>query len=245
VSDIRTHKFKPPTEESKTMPKFDRPMGSFGEQKHVKKIISAFLVATGLGGATLLFPPMHRHAVVAVEQRPAVDAVPRPAAAIAPPPAPVVVTKDSSAQDIVKAILSQGRAASLSEDQIKTVIATAKIESSFHPSASGGVQAYGGPGGAADEVIGLFQEKASFGTVAERQDPNKAIARFIARFAEAYQKYGITSDTVLAATLAQNPQLLSYHGGVGTQYYNTVKAAMSAAADLYSQAAGATLQTVT
>lgn len=108
------------------------------------------------------------------------------------------------------------------------------------------MQAYGGPGGAADEVIGLFQEKASFGTVAERQDPNKAIARFITRFTEAFKKYGIVSDPVLAATLAQNPQLLKYRGGgVGTHYYNTIKAAMSAAADLYGQAAGATLQPVT
>ncbi|MGV0812842.1 hypothetical protein ABQF34_12860 [Mycolicibacterium boenickei] len=157
----------------------------------------------------------------------------------------MVVTRDSSAQDIVKAILSQGRAARLSEDQIKTIIATAKIESGFRPTASGGVQAYGSRGTAADEVIGLFQEKASFGTVAERQDPNKSIARFIARFTEAYKKYGITSDAVLAATLAQNPQLLKYHGGAGTQYYNTIKAAMSAATDLYSQAAGATQQPIT
>lgn len=246
MSDMRTHKFKSPTEESKSMPKFDSPTGPFGEQKHVKKIISAFLVATGLGGATLVSPPMHRHAAVAAEERPVGDAAPRPAAAVVPPPAPVVVTKDSNAQDIVKAILSQGRAARLSDDQIKTIIATAKIESSFHPTASGGVQAYGGRGTAADEVIGLFQEKASFGTVADRQDPNKSIARFIARFTEAYKKFGIAGDAVLAATLAQNPQLLKYHGGgVGTQYYNTIKAAMTAAADLYSQAAGATLQQVT
>ncbi len=134
------HKSTPPTEESKTMPKFDRPTGSFGEQKHVKKIISAFLVATGLGGATLVLPPMHRHAAVAAEERPVGDAVPRPAAAVVPPPAPVVVTKDSNAQDIVKAISSQGRAARLSDDQIKTIIATAKIESSFRPTASGGVR---------------------------------------------------------------------------------------------------------
>ncbi len=167
----------------------------------------------------------------------------KPAAAVVP--APVVVTKDSSAQDIVKAIVTQGHAAKLSEDQIRTVIATAKIESSFRPTASGGVQAYGGSGAAADEVIGLFQEKASFGTVAERQDPNKAIARFIARFTEAFKKYGIASDTVLAATLAQNPQLLKNHGGAGTHYYNTVKAAMSPAADLYRQAAGAMLPTST
>ncbi|WP_264052044.1 MULTISPECIES: hypothetical protein [Mycolicibacterium] len=151
------------------------------------------------------------------------------------------MTKDSSPQDIVRAIVTHGKAAGLSEDQIKTVIATAKIESGFRPTVSGGVQAYGGPGTAADEVIGLFQEKASFGTVAERQDPNKAIARFIVRFTEAYKKYRITSDTVLAATLAQNPQLFKNHGGVGTHYYNTVKAAMSAAADLYSRAVGTAL----
>ncbi|WP_243858607.1 hypothetical protein [Mycobacterium sp. DL440] len=156
------------------------------------------------------------------------------------------MTKNSSAQDIVKAIVSQGQAARLNEDQIKTIIATAKIESTFRPTASGGVQAYGGSGGAADEVIGLFQEKASFGTVDERQDPNKSIARFIARFTEAFKKYGISSDAVLAATLAQNPQLLKYRGGgVGTHYYNTVKAAMSAAADLYSHAVSTPLQPIT
>ncbi|MGW4099746.1 hypothetical protein [Mycobacterium sp. NPDC004974] len=227
------------------MPKAARPLETFGNPRHVKKIITTLLVATGLGGATLLSSPMHRHPAIAVEQRPADDSVTRPAAPAVTIPRPVVVTKESNAQDIVNAIVSQGRAASLSEDQIKTVIATANIESSFRPTASGGVQAYGGPGGAADEVIGLFQEKASFGTLAERQDPNMAIARFIARFTEAFNKYGITGDPVLAATLAQNPQLLKYHGGVGTHYYNTVKSAMTAAADMYSRAVGATLQPVT
>lgn len=228
------------------MPKFGGPTEAFGKQNRAKKIITTVLVATGLGGATLLSAPMHRNTVVAVEQPPAVDPVTRNAAAVVPTPPPVVVGKDSSAQDIVKAIVSQGHAARLSEDQIKTVIATAKIESTFRPTASGGVQAYGSSGGAADEVIGLFQEKASFGTVAERQDPNKAIARFIARFTEASKKYAINGDSVLAATLAQNPQLLKFRGGgVGTHYYNTIKAAMSAAADLYNQAAGPVLQPVT
>ncbi|MGA5540284.1 hypothetical protein ACPCIR_00395 [Mycobacterium sp. NPDC051198] len=227
------------------MPKFGGPTETFGKQNHVRKIITTALVVTGLGGATLLSAPTHRHAVVAVEQPPAVDPVTKNAAAVVPTP-PVVVTKDSSAQEIVKAIVSQGHAARLSEDQIKTVIATAKIESTFRPTVSGGVQAYGSSGGAADEVIGLFQEKASFGTVAERQDPNKAIARFIARFSEASKKYAINGDSVLAATLAQNPQLFKYRGGgVGTHYYNTIKAALSAAADLYSQAAGPALQPVT
>ncbi|MDT0270912.1 hypothetical protein RM844_32055, partial [Streptomyces sp. DSM 44915] len=68
------------------MPKFDRPTGPFGEQKHVKKIVSAFLVATGLGGATLVSPPMHPHGAVATEERPVGDAVPRPAVAVVPPP---------------------------------------------------------------------------------------------------------------------------------------------------------------
>lgn len=79
------------------------------------------------------------------------------------------------------------------------------------------------------------------GTVAERQDPNTAITRFIARFIEAYQKHGIAGDDVQAATLAQNPQLLKHNGGVGTGYYNTVQAAMSEAAALYSQAVDTTL----
>lgn len=238
-------KFSQLREESTTMPKFGESTETFGKQNHAKKIITTVLVATGLGGATLLSAPTHRDTVVAVEQPPAVDPVTQNAAAVVPTP-PVVVTKDSSAQDIVKAIVSQGHAARLSEDQIKAVIATAKIESTFRPTVSGGVQAYGSSGGAADEVIGLFQEKASFGTVADRQDPNKSIARFIARFSEAFAKYGIKGDSVLAATLAQNPQLLKYRGGgVGTHYYNTIKAAMSAATDLYNQAAGPVLQPVT
>ncbi|WP_235623916.1 hypothetical protein [Mycolicibacterium goodii] len=179
--------------------------------------------------------PDAQPALQAAVVTPVAPAVPAPVAA--PAPTPVTVAKDSSAQAIVKAIVSQGQAAGLSEDQIKAVIATAKIESGFRPTVSGGVQAYGGPGTRADEVIGLFQEKASFGTVDERQDPNKAIARFIVRFTDAFRRYG-TNDSVLAATLAQNPQLRKHHGGVGTHYYNTVRAAMAPAADLYSQAAG-------
>lgn len=235
------------------MPKADRLIETFGKEKQLKTIISSVLVVTGLGGATLLSPPMHRdpahpapaaHPAVAVEQRPAADKATKAAAAVAP--RPVIVTKDSGAQDIVKAIVSQGQAARLSEDQIKTVIATAQIESTFRPTASGGVQAYGGSGGSADEVIGLFQEKASFGTVAERQDPNKSIARFIARFTEAFTKFRTGSDPVLAATLAQNPQLFKYRSrGVGTHYYNTVKSAMGAATALYSQASGTKLQPLT
>ncbi|UGU32513.1 hypothetical protein LT350_06110 [Mycolicibacterium smegmatis] len=217
-----------------------------GAQKPVKKILAGVLVMTGIGGAGLLSTPTNREAAVAVEQQPALEAAvapvvaPAPAPVVAPPPV-AAVTKDSDAQAIVRAIVAQGQAAGLSEDQIKTIIATAKIESGFRPAVSGGVQAYGSRGTRADEVIGLFQEKASFGTVEERQDPNKAIARFIVRFNDAFRKYG-TSDNVLAATLAQNPQLRKYRsGGVGTHYYNTVRAAMGAAADLYHQATGATL----
>lgn len=236
------------------MPRIDRLTETFRKQKHLKKAISTCLVVTGLGGAALHFPPLHRHAPAAIEQPPADGTAVENAAAVVPAPVvptpvapvPVVVSKDSNAQDIVKAIVSQGQAAMLTEDQIKTVIATAKIESSFRPTVSGGVQAYGSRGSAADEVIGLFQEKASFGTVADRQDPNKSIARFIARFTEAFKKYGINGDPVLAATLAQNPQLHRFRSrGVGTDYYNTVKSALNAAADLYSQAAAATLQPVT
>lgn len=140
--------------------------------------------------------------------------------------------------------MSQGRAVGLAEEQIKTIIATAKIESGFRPAVSGGAQPYGAPATAADEVLGLFQEKATFGTVAERQDPNKAIARFIVRYTEAFKKYGITDDTVQAATLAQNPQLLKHRRGVGTGYYNTVKAAMGEAGHLYDQAAARPPQSV-
>ncbi|BBZ33654.1 hypothetical protein [Mycolicibacterium confluentis] len=227
----------------------------FRDQKRGTKFISTLLVVSGLGGATVLIPSTDRHAEVGVEQRaegeaasPAPAAAPdgpavvassppavQPALVVVPEP-PLVVTKDSGAQDIVKAIVGHGRAAGLNEEQIKTVIATAKIESSFRPTVSGGVQAYGGPGTAADEVIGLFQEKASFGTVAERQDPNAAITRFIARFTDAYHRHGIAGDHVQAATLAQNPQLRKNNRGIGTHYYNTVAAAMDEAAHLYRQA---------
>lgn len=237
------------------MPKIGRLTNNFGDQKRLKRITMTLLVVTGLGGATMLLPPVHQHADVAVEQRAPVNATTTaptpdaPAIVAAPPvvvpPAPPVVTKDSSALDIVKAIVGHGQAAGLSEEQIKTVIATADIESSFRPTVSGGVQAYGGRGTAADEVIGLFQEKASFGTVDERQDPNLAITRFIARFVEAYARHGIVGDSVQAATLAQNPQLAKRNGGVGTRYYNTIRAAMNAATDLYSQAVAPMLPPLT
>lgn len=237
------------------MPKVGQSTKMFRVQKHGTKIVTSLLVITGLGGAAVVLSPTHRHTEVAVEQRQADDAAPTTAgadpqapvavtdaAAVVPAPPvavaapPLVVHKDSNAQDIVKAIVDHGHAAGLSEEQITTVIATAKIESSFRPAVSGGVQAYGGRGTAADEVIGLFQEKASFGTVAERQDPNTSITRFIARFLEAYKKHGIAGDHVQAATLAQNPQLRKRNGGVGTHYYRTIQAAMGAAADLYRQA---------
>ncbi|OBF11287.1 hypothetical protein A5727_20295 [Mycobacterium sp. ACS4331] len=230
------------------MPKTGRPMKMFRRHRHATTFVATLLVVSGVGGTSVLLSPTHRHAEVAVEHRSAdaADMTPdavadeKPAVVAAAPVVavrpPVVVTKDSSAHDIVKAIVSHGRHAGLNDDQIITVIATAKIESSFRPAVSGGVQAYGGRGTAADEVIGLFQEKASFGTVAERQDPNSAITRFIARFLEAYRKHGITGDHVQAATLAQNPQLLKRNRGIGTQYYRTIQAAMGDAAGLHRQA---------
>ena len=231
------------------MPRTGRPTTMFRRRKHSTALVTALLVAAGLGGVSMLLAPTHRHAEIAVEhgsadaaevapqaaapEKPTVVAA-APVVALRPPV--VVVTKESDAHDIVKAIVSHGRYAGLTDDQITTVIATAKIESSFRPAVSGGVQAYGGRGTAADEVIGLFQEKASFGTVAERQDPNSAITRFITRFLEAYRKHGITGDHVQAATLAQNPQLLKRNRGVGTQYYRTIQAALGDAAGLHRQA---------
>lgn len=227
------------------MPKHARVTKSTG-RKQVKTLITAALITAGAGGAALAVSPGLPPAVAPVAQplvkdaatpEPAVANAPDPEPAPAPAPKPVVVATDSSPQDIVSAIVSQGKAAGLTEEQIKTVIATAKIESSFRPTVSGGVQPYGGSGTAADEVFGLFQEKASFGTVAERQDPNLAIARFIVRYTEAFKKYGIADDPVQAATLAQNPQLLKHRRGIGTGYYNTVKAAMGEADNLYDQVA--------
>lgn len=237
------------------MPKLHQ-LTKFADQHHVKTLLITLSVTAGVGGAALFVSPDHPptaaapvtqlavvHAAPAAARQPTTP-TPEPAAAPAPAPEPVLASKDSSPQDIVKAIVSQGQAAGLTAEQIKAVIATAKIESSFRPTASGGVQPYGGPGTAADEVLGLFQEKASFGTVAERQDPNQAIARFIVRYTEAFKKYGISGDTLLAATLAQNPQLLKTSGGVGTGYYNTVRAAMDEAADLYNQASAPHMQLV-
>ena len=139
------------------MPKNGRPMKmfrdlkTFRDQKQTRRIVATILVVSGLGGATALLPPTHRHTEVAVEQPSAADAATDAAttavaAAAHTPPVihtPPVVTKDSSAQDIVKAIVGHGHASGLSEGQIKTVIATAKIESSFRPTVSGGVQPYG------------------------------------------------------------------------------------------------------
>ena len=242
------------------MPKAGRPLTTFRLRKHATKFVTSLLVITGLGGATVILSPPHRHAEVAAEDHradhadttstatSATSAPEAPAAVEAPapvPPAPLIVTKDSSPEDIVKAIVGQGQAAGLTEEQIKTVIATAKIESSFRPAVSGGVQAYGGRGTAAHEVIGLFQEKASFGTVAERQDPNSSIARFITRFVEAYRKHRISGDHVQAATLAQNPQLLRRNRGVGTHYYRTIQAAMGAASDMYHQAVAGSPRPIT
>jgi hypothetical protein len=235
------------------MPKLDR-LTKFADQKHPKRIIATLLLTAGLGGAALVVPPDHPRTAAPLARPAGGDSAtvgaavgpthPGPAIAAPATPVPVIVTTNSSPLDIVKAIVSQGQAAGLADEQIKTVIATAKIESGFRPTVSGGVQPYGGPGTAADEVLGLFQEKASFGTVAERQDPNRAIARFIARFTEAFKKYGITGDTVQAATLAQNPQLLKHGRGVGSGYYNTVKAAMGEAVDLYNQAAAPEVRSI-
>lgn len=235
------------------MPKHAR-VTKFSDQKQVKTLIATAVLTAGLGGSVLVVPTDHpltaapvAQSAVVVADNPvaaAAPATPKPVLAAAPAPKPVVVTADSSPQDIVNAIVSQGRAVGLAEEQIKTIIATAKIESGFRPAVSGGPQPYGAPATAADEVLGLFQEKATFGTVAERQDPNQAIARFIARYTEAFKRYGITDDTVQAATLAQNPQLLKHRRGIGTGYYNTVKAAMGEAGDLYDQAAARPPQSV-
>ena len=56
-----------------------------------------------------------------------------------------------------------------------------------------------------------------------------------------YTRHGIAGDSVQAATLAQNPQLVKRNGGVGTRYYNTIRAAMGTATDLHSQAVAPTL----
>lgn len=107
------------------MPKVDRAIGTFGKPKLVKKIITTCLVVTGLGGATLVSQPVHRDTAVAIDQQPAGGDAVVSRTPVVTVPRPVVVTKESSAQDIVKAIVSQGQAARLSEDQIKTIIATA------------------------------------------------------------------------------------------------------------------------
>lgn len=134
------------------------------------------------------------------------------------------LTRTSSADDIKAGIVQQGLAAGMTKEQIVTMLAVADIESKFDPTANGGIQA--GPGQAgteADRVLGLFQEKASFGTPEQRMDPNQAIARFIQRF-KASIAQNPNAGLLAQAVLAQNPQLGA--NAPGSDYFNRVQRAV-------------------
>jgi hypothetical protein len=63
---------------------------------------------------------------------------------------------------------------------LPAILATAYGESSLNPSSDGGIQtAQGSPGGEADRVLGIFQQKASWGSVQQRQDPAYAANAFL------------------------------------------------------------------
>lgn len=117
---------------------------------------------------------------------------------------PGALQRNSSKSDIIAAMVAKGQEAGLNKEQIAAMVATAWNETGgkFDPLANGGIQ--GGNGTEADRVLGLFQEKAHFGTVEQRTDPNQAIDRFIVRFKASLAN---NSDPITAATLAQNPQL--------------------------------------
>ena len=132
---------------------------------------------------------------------------------------------DSSKSDIVAGIVAEGQRRNLTPEQIQAAIATAQIESNFNPIANGGIQPYGGPGSEADRALGLYQEKAHFGSEAERFDPNGAIQRFYDRYVPQLQG---NTDPIVAAALAQNPQLGS--AAAGSEYARTIRGAEKDAA---------------
>lgn len=155
---------------------------------------------------------------------------------------PGALQRTSSKSDIIAGIVAQGQAAGLSRDQIQVMIATAANETggNFNPLANGGVQ---GPNAAADNVLGLFQEKpGTAGTGNDRTDPNGAIARFIQRYQAALAK---NPDPLIASVLAQNPQLGD--NAAGSAYAGVTKKYLADAGTELNNAlsSGAALSTVT
>lgn len=136
---------------------------------------------------------------------------------------PGLLARNASKGDIQAAMVAKGQAAGMTKEQIATMMAVAEIESHYDPGISGGSQPMAGqPATAADTVLGLFQEKGSFGTPEQRTDPNQAIDRFIQRFLPQVQQH--PDQLLLAATLAQNPQLGA--NAPGSKYFNTVQGAI-------------------
>lgn len=132
---------------------------------------------------------------------------------------PGKLQRNASKNDIVAAIVAQGQAAGLSQEQIVAAVAIARHESNFDPMIVGkGQGAFGaGPGGSKGDAYGLYQQTESWGTVEQRTDPNYAINKFLTE----YQKTLAANpgiDPVAAASLTQNPQLGS--SGVGGSEYN-------------------------
>lgn len=124
---------------------------------------------------------------------------------------------DAGPADIQAKIIYEGQRRGLSEKQIQTALAIAKIESSY------GQNIYGGQQGPtkADEVWGVYQQKESWGTLDQRKDPNYNINAFM----DAYQqKLAGGMDPLIAGVLTQNPQLGT--GALGSTYYDTVNKAL-------------------
>lgn len=133
------------------------------------------------------------------------------------------LSSNASKSEIQANIIAEGQRRGLNPQQIQAALAVAQIESGYVPNIDGGIQpAPGQVGTEADRVLGLFQQKANWGTAAQRTDPNYAIKTFL----DAYQKQLATGqDPLLAATLTQNPQLSG--SATGSKYYNTVVGALA------------------
>lgn len=136
---------------------------------------------------------------------------------------PGALSSNASKSEIQASIIAEGQRRGLNSQQIQAALAVAQIESGYVPNIDGGIQpAPGQAGTEADRALGIYQQKASWGTAAQRTDPNYAIKAFL----DAYQKQLATGqDPLLAATLTQNPQLGA--NATGSKYYNTVGGALA------------------
>ena len=114
---------------------------------------------------------------------------------------------DTSQQGIANLIAAAAQRHGYPPEAIQAILATAIGESSLNPMATGGIQGVAGhPATEADRVWGLFQQKASWGTVAERQDPTHNVEAFL----NALDKQG-SGDIWSRITSTQRGPAASYY----------------------------------